>query len=73
VIVPVPAVAPSVTVPEFVPAVTTLTSPLLLHVPPEVLSVNVITVPAHADVAPCTGNGIALTVNITVAEAPPCV
>jgi hypothetical protein len=64
--VPVPAVAPAVTVPVFVPRVTALAAPEALHEPPEVLSLKVTVVPAHSEITPCTGNGFAFTVTIVV-------
>ena len=69
-IVAVPAVAPAVTVPVDEPIVA---SPLLLHVPPAVASVNVTFVPAHSEAAPWMGVGLAFTVTGRVVTQPPSV
>ena len=48
-------------------------SPVPVHTPPGVSSVNVNTVPEHTDAAPCMGFGMAFTVIIIVVKAPPAV
>ena len=57
---------PWVTPAANIPVVPMLASPVTVHAPPAVASLNVMFVPAHSDVAPCTGIGLALMVNILV-------
>ena len=68
--VTVPALIPVTTPVE--PTVATVVVPLVLHVPPDVASLNVIAEPAHTVPVPVVvidaGNG--LTVNIVVVEHP---
>ena len=44
--------------------------PLLLHVPPPVISLNVVVLPVHTDVVPEIPLGAAFTVTVVVAEQP---
>ena len=64
---PVPAVRP-VRLPD--PLMDALVL-LILQVPPEVASLNVIMTPTHSDVAPCMGKGVGFTVTTCVVTQPP--
>jgi hypothetical protein len=66
VITAVPAEPPEV----IMPVAPMVAPPEQLHVPPGVRSLNVTVVPAHSEVIPCTGVGLALTVITLVATHP---
>ena len=67
-IVAVPADIP-LTIPA--PARTVATEGLLLvHMPPDVVWLNVVVDPVHADVAPVIADGVALTVSVIVRTQP---
>ena len=65
----VPAQRPAVNV-AVEPAADNIPSPVLLHVPPEEVSVSVMLSPAHSVLVPCMGRGFGLRVNMAVAKQP---